>query len=181
MASTLKVDTIQTNDGTGTIALQNQLSGLTTASLPTVTTDKLGAGAVLQVVQTANSSATSTTTSSTSFVSTGISRTITPLKSNSLILVQFNSSMVDVNTESNSNHIKARMYVNGSALTGQYGIGYQQGGGRYTPFAYSGQYTASSTSTLTFEVYFSTNSSSHSVNLTHSQSSWSFTLTEVAQ
>ena len=29
MASTLKVDTIQTNDGTGTIALQNQLSGLT--------------------------------------------------------------------------------------------------------------------------------------------------------
>ena len=68
MASTLKVDTIQTNDGTGTIALQNQLSGLTTASLPTVTTDKLGAGAVLQVVQTANSSASSTTTSSTSFV-----------------------------------------------------------------------------------------------------------------
>ena len=34
MASKIKVDQIQTADGTGTIALQNQLSGMTTASLP---------------------------------------------------------------------------------------------------------------------------------------------------
>ena len=46
MASKIKVDQIQTADGTGTIALQNQLSGLTNASMPT--------GSVLQVVSVAN-------------------------------------------------------------------------------------------------------------------------------
>ena len=37
MASKIKVDQLETADGSGTIALQNQLSGMTTASLPTVT------------------------------------------------------------------------------------------------------------------------------------------------
>ena len=40
MASKIKVDQLETADGTGTIALQNQLSGMTTASLPAVP-DKL--------------------------------------------------------------------------------------------------------------------------------------------
>ena len=43
MASKIKVDQIQTGDGTGTIALQNQLSGMTGVSMPT--------GSVLQVIQ----------------------------------------------------------------------------------------------------------------------------------
>ena len=73
MASTLKVDTIQTNDGTGTIALQNQLSGMTSASMPT--------GSVLQVVsETAKNYAG---TSSGSFVDTGASATITPSSTSS--------------------------------------------------------------------------------------------------
>jgi hypothetical protein len=42
MASKIKVDQLETADGSGTIALQNQLSGLTSASMPT--------GSVLQVV-----------------------------------------------------------------------------------------------------------------------------------
>jgi hypothetical protein len=50
MASTLKVDTIQTNDGTGTIALQNQLSGMTTASLPALGSAQMPTGSVLLVV-----------------------------------------------------------------------------------------------------------------------------------
>ena len=41
MASKIKVDQLQTADGTGTIALQNQLSGMTSASMPS--------GSVLQV------------------------------------------------------------------------------------------------------------------------------------
>ena len=81
MASTLKVDTIQTNDGTGTIALQNQLSGMTSASMPT--------GSVLQVVHGSYSGTVSTTSGST-FVSTGASITITPTSSSSKILVMFN-------------------------------------------------------------------------------------------
>jgi len=42
MASKIKVDQLETADGSGTIALQNQLSGMTSASMPT--------GSVLQVV-----------------------------------------------------------------------------------------------------------------------------------
>ena len=65
MASKIKVDQIQTADGTGTIALQNQLSGMTDASLPS--------GKILQTV-TANILGTTTTTSS-SFGSTVVAAT----------------------------------------------------------------------------------------------------------
>ena len=47
MTSVLKVDQIQTADGSGTIALQNQLSGMTSASMPT--------GSVVQTLQAVNS------------------------------------------------------------------------------------------------------------------------------
>jgi len=87
MASKIKVDQIQTGDGTGTIALQNQLSGLTSASMPT--------GSVLQVV-----SATKTDTqviSSSSFVDiTGLSATITPSSSSNKIYVSVNVSFSGV-------------------------------------------------------------------------------------
>ena len=44
MASKIKVDQIQTADGTGTIALQNQLSGMTTASLPALGSAQMPTG-----------------------------------------------------------------------------------------------------------------------------------------
>jgi len=75
MASKIKVDQIQTADGTGTIALQNQLSGLTNASMPT--------GSVLQVV---SQSSSILETSSTSFADM-YSATITPISTSSKILV----------------------------------------------------------------------------------------------
>ena len=78
MASKIKVDQIQTADGTGTIALQNQLSGLASASMPT--------GSVLQVVHGMNQS-TVTTTSSSSYASTGASATITPSSTSSKIWI----------------------------------------------------------------------------------------------
>ena len=84
MASKIKVDQIQTADGTGTIALQNQLSGMTTASLPT--------GSVLQVVHGSYSTQMQTTSNST-FVATGASITITPTSSSSKILIMFNQHL----------------------------------------------------------------------------------------
>jgi hypothetical protein len=84
MASKIKVDQIQTADGTGTIALQNQLSGMTTASLPTVTTDKLGAGAIIQVRE---SSATSTVTVNSGTETDVITLNITPSSSSNAILI----------------------------------------------------------------------------------------------
>ena len=50
MASKIKVDTLETANGSGTIALSNQLSGMTTASLPTLTSAEMPAGSVVQVV-----------------------------------------------------------------------------------------------------------------------------------
>ena len=80
MASTLKVDTIQTNDGTGTIALQNQLSGMTSASMPT--------GSVLQVVQgTTDATSTSTTTT---YTITDCNVSITPKHADSKFLLSAN-------------------------------------------------------------------------------------------
>jgi len=76
MASKIKVDQIQTADGSGTIALQNQLSGMTSASMPT--------GSVLQVVQsTAN---TESSTNSQSF-QTVLTQAITPSSTNNKILI----------------------------------------------------------------------------------------------
>jgi len=78
MASKIKVDQIQTADGTGTIALQNQLSGLTSASMPT--------GSVLQVVRYVSTNNQVSSTSS-SYVASGESITITPSSTSSKILL----------------------------------------------------------------------------------------------
>ena len=87
MASKIKVDQLETADGTGTIALQNQLSGMTTASLPTVTTDKLGTGAVLSIhrAESTGSQQTLATTSWTDL--TGVTLTVTPKSSSSKFLL----------------------------------------------------------------------------------------------
>jgi len=77
MASKIKVDQIQTADGSGTIALQNQLSGMTGVSMPT--------GSVLQVVQTVFTGGINTTSATLS--ATGLSCTITPTSSSSKILI----------------------------------------------------------------------------------------------
>ena len=79
MASKIKVDQLETADGTGTIALQNQLSGMTSASMPT--------GSVLQVQSTRmlvqNEGAFSSAT-------TVMTQTITPSATSSKILVMVN-------------------------------------------------------------------------------------------
>ncbi len=50
MASKIKVDTLETANGSGTIALSNQLSGMTTASLPALGSAQMPSGSVLQVI-----------------------------------------------------------------------------------------------------------------------------------
>jgi hypothetical protein len=77
MTSKLKTDILETVSGSGTIALTNQLSGMTSASVPS--------GSVLQVVSSLFK--TNTTTTSTSYISTGHSVTITPKESTSTILL----------------------------------------------------------------------------------------------
>ena len=78
MASKIKVDQIQTINGSGTIALQNQLSGLASASMPT--------GSVLQVVSTTKTDVF-TASISTPTVITGLTVAITPSSTSNKILV----------------------------------------------------------------------------------------------
>ena len=78
MASKIKVDQLETADGSGTIALQNQLSGMTSASMPS--------GSVLQVTQTTSITQSSSTASSDV---TFLSHSITPTSSSSKVLVSF--------------------------------------------------------------------------------------------
>jgi len=91
MASKIKVDQIQTADGSGTIALQNQLSGMTTASLPALGSAQMPTGSVLQVVSSTYSSAVQI--NSTSFQGTGLSATITPSSTSSKIAVMITASV----------------------------------------------------------------------------------------
>ena len=81
MASKLKTDILETGSGSGTIALNNQLSGMTSASVPS--------GSVLQVVSaTMKDTAVITSSSTNTFVALGIEAVITPISTSSKILIE---------------------------------------------------------------------------------------------
>ena len=100
MAAKIKVDQIETVDGSGTIALQNQLSGMTSASMPT--------GSVLQVVQA--SSGSETVSSSSTYADIGsLTATITPASTSNkiLILVSLNGCLkTSANTTMKTNIVR---------------------------------------------------------------------------
>ena len=77
MTSKLKTDILETVSGSGTIALTNQLSGMTSASMP--------AGSVIQAVS--STFGTNTVTTSTSFIDTPVALSITPTSTSSKILI----------------------------------------------------------------------------------------------
>ena len=87
MTSKLKTDVLETGSGSGTIALNNQLSGMTTASLPTLTATQMPAGSTLQILD--SSSTASQTTTSTAWVDTNLSVAITPSSTASKVQIQF--------------------------------------------------------------------------------------------
>jgi sucrose-6-phosphate hydrolase SacC (GH32 family) len=84
MASKIKVDTLETANGSGTIALSNQLSGMTTASLPALGSAQMPTGSVLQV-QYMYTGAVVTATSQT-YIDLGVNVSITPTSTSSKIM-----------------------------------------------------------------------------------------------
>ena len=87
MTSKLKTDILETVSGSGTIALTNQLSGMTSASVPQLTAAQMPVGSVLQVKTQNYIPSGNSSTTSTSYVNTGLVMTITPTSTNSKILV----------------------------------------------------------------------------------------------
>ena len=88
MTSKLKTDILETVSGSGTIALTNQLSGMTSASVPS--------GSVLQVINASTS--TEATSTSNTFVDTGITASITPSSTSSKILILVDGQGFESNT-----------------------------------------------------------------------------------
>jgi len=84
MTSKLKTDVLETVSGSGTIALTNQLSGMTSASMPS--------GSVIQVVS-ATADVGNTATTSSSYVSTGQSLAITLSSSSNKVLISVSGGM----------------------------------------------------------------------------------------
>ena len=141
------------------------------------------AGAVVQVIQEYTPSASQNSTTSGSLVASGITASITPKYSNSLIIVEYSCTM-GIATAS---LMRAKMYMSvGSgaraAMSGSanYHITYMEDESKYIPIVFKGNYTATSTNTLTFEPYFA-GSGDGTAYFTHPSSSYSLTLTEVKQ
>jgi len=180
MTSKLKTDVLETVSGSGTIALTNQLSGMTSASVPLLTEAQMPVGSVLQVVQTSSHSAQVSTTS-TSYVASGIIATITPKYANSLILVSWNSSMTY-----SGGLFGGIIFVNiGGAGYNQmagsstYHMGYITAVNNYSPNHVDVQHQCTNTSTLNFQPYIKTTSGT--AHLVHPSASYALTLTEIKQ
>ena len=108
MTSKLKTDVLETGSGSGTIALNNQLSGMTAASMPS--------GSVLQVVNFISTAKTSQTMSTTDTIVSDITKSITPLAANSKFLVNirwFGESQTAWNIIFNIHMDGTRVNVNG--------------------------------------------------------------------
>ena len=182
MTSKLKTDVLETVSGSGTIALTNQLSGMTSASVPLLTETQMPVGSVLQVIQTHTPSASGNTTS-TSFIATGVTAAITPKFNNSLILISFSVSMSYIS----SGYGNMQMHIDDggggySLMTGgsHYHIGYVSPTANYNPQVFNGYWTASSLNTLTFQPYAASPTGSNFTYF-HSSSSLALTLTEIKQ
>ena len=88
MASKIKVDTLETANGSGTIALSNQFSGMSTASLPALGSAQMPVGSVVQVLIDEDSS--SMLLQSSTYTDTDLSISITPSSTSSKILALWN-------------------------------------------------------------------------------------------
>ena len=135
-------------------------------------------GQVLQCVQyyAANPGAQSTT--STSFVASGIKKTITPKASGNLIIVQASISMSYADS-----HGWAKLYMNGSSMAsaGNYHMGYINNSyNTYSGLAMQAQHTTTGTSALEFEVYIKVGATG-TFTYVHGSASAALTLWEIAQ
>jgi hypothetical protein len=106
MASKIKVDELETVDGTGTIALQNQISGMTSASMPT--------GSMLQVVNAKTN--TQVSMSSATLTDTGLTATITPSSTSSKILVLLHQNGVRKNSNHVNNDVRIELQRGGTLI-----------------------------------------------------------------
>ena len=139
-------------------------------------------GHVVQCVRTYVASSSNIQAATQTFTASGIIASITPKASGNIILIDCTLSMVDCE----SDIIWMKMYQkigSGSYAVMAGAADYQMGlqsASRWPPAVFGGSYTATSTSQLTYQPYFRS-SGGGNVRLVHDSSSYSLTLTEIAQ
>jgi hypothetical protein len=175
MTSKLKTDVLETVSGSGTIALTNQLSGMTYESM--------AAGSVIQVVTKSYSNNSEVSTTSTSYVALGsaFQLAITPKYANSLIICDIHFGMQFNNTAGSPLICvitKAGVAMNSATY-----------GSSYTNIVDSRSYTSNSlrefdaaggTSAITYGMSFK-GQGGNTVFAYHGQSAYHITLTEIKQ
>jgi len=118
MTSKLKTDVLETVSGSGTIALTNQLSGMTTASLPALGSAQMPSGSVLQMVENTRVNASNYATSSGAYVDSGlVTGVITPTGTGSKIAVDISGFIPHVNAGNSNYGVVWQMFksVNGGS------------------------------------------------------------------
>jgi len=187
MASKIKVDTLETADGTGSIALSNQFSGMTTASLPTTGTlpaldgsnlTGVSGGKLLQVVNAIDTG--SPTSSSTTYVDTGLTASITPSSTSSkvLVIVSLDGTVQGGDTSINYRCYRDSTEIGGTIIGRKIGDSNNSDG---TPAAFS--FTVldapSSTSSLTYKTQFSNANATNIARMNNGYGSSTITLMEI--
>jgi len=120
-----------------------------------ISTTKLGAGAVLQVVNSQTNGGTFSTTS-TSFVDTGYSLSITPTASSSKILIIVTAS---ITTTSTSQQVGATLYRGATSLNTAGLTNYENSSGsgyQWVPSTMMYLDSPSTTSSTSYKVFFKT-------------------------
>ena len=178
MASKIKVDQIQTIDGSGTIALQNQLSGMTHASVPTLTGGHMPSGSVLQVVNAVN--ATEVTSNSASYSDTGLTANITPSATSSKILVISSNDCTKLSADTS---VAIRCYRGsteiGGTIIGRKIADTDDTGKSQSVFSFTILDSPSSTSALTFKTQFCNAAGSGTVRINAGSGSSTICLMEI--
>ena len=174
MASKIKVDSLETADGTGTIALSNQFTGMTSASMP--------AGSVLQVLS--NTFTATTATTSTSFVATGLFIDITPTSTNSKIYVSLSGGGAYNGTAAQTSQY-VTIYRDSTNLGhGTYGLSrFSTAGSSWSLAPHSAEVldSPSSTAVQKYQVYFKNWGTAASVQFNASDRGWpTLTVMEIA-
>ena len=168
--STLSVDTIQGKTTAGTVAMP--------------------AGHVIQVVKSGNFTSAHVSGTSSSYATMGsdFSLAITPKFNNSLILIEAmlnpytsgsnNSGTYNISKDGGSSFIAAHD-TNGFGIVPTHGTA----SGTYSHFIISCSDTVSSTSTVTYQIYFRSDNTNNNVTFygNHANMSNHITLMEVAQ
>jgi len=170
MASKIKVDTLETANGSGTIALSNQFSGMTSASVP--------AGSVLQVINAITT--TQATSTSSTYADTGLTAAITPSSTSSKILVVVHQN--GCRKESADTYAGIKL-LRATTLLAQLGIsiGYTAGTGTIELGTISDSYldSPSTTSATTYKTQFANNTGTGLIRLQANSAASTITLIEI--